>query len=106
MPEQGFTHPDAAPLADVGARLQPISAEDHDGGSMTEMAHFIPLAERSPAGDPGRAAIAEIEPDVEELEVDARHQDRRHGHQDDRLSGALETQRHHRPLVLAIEPLD
>ena len=64
--EQGFIHPDALTLPDVGALLEAVSAEDHDRGSMTEMAHLIALPEGATAGDPIRPAVLEVEPDVED----------------------------------------
>ncbi len=84
----------------------PSRGEHDDGRAVLEPAHFLALAEIGVAGDDVGSAVSQVEQHIEEVQPDARDQDRRHRHQREELVRGLEPAADDRALVLAEQILD
>jgi len=71
-----------------------------------EATHLLALVQLGVAGNEVRAAIAKVQPHVDELEPDARDQDGRNRHQGDQRARGQHPAADHRPFIFAKEPFD
>jgi UDP-2,3-diacylglucosamine pyrophosphatase LpxH len=80
-PQQGNAHADLRPLGEALAQGEACRREHDDRGPVLEPAHLLALAKGRVAGDPVGPPIAKVQQHVEEMEPDARDEDRGHRHQ-------------------------
>ena len=98
--------PDRCSRLHVIAERKSIRREYDDRRSMLKPAHFFALAEACIAGDGLGPAVGSIEIGVEKTQPDAGDEDRRDGHQRDKMPGPGELGLNDGALVLAEQFLD
>src|SRR5262249_26335124 len=98
--------PDRFALARVLAQLEARWRDDNDRGAVMEVAELVAFPVRRPAGDAIRSPIFQIERNIDEVQVNARYENRRHGDEHDSSVAIREPRVDDGTLVLAVQTGD
>jgi hypothetical protein len=86
MLEQRLPHADPHAFLDAPDQLEVPAGQEHDGRAVLEVPHFVASLKHGGTGQAGRPVVPLIEEDVDEIESNARDEDRADGDERDRFS--------------------
>src|SRR5215471_1591173 len=106
MNEERLAHPNRMTFANAITQFETRSPEDDDRGAVFEVAHLVALHERRAARNSIRSFVAEVERDIDEVEVDARNQNCGDRDKRQRFGGSGQLQSKDGTLVPAVQTFD
>src|SRR5215467_7955737 len=106
MNEERLAHPNRMTFVNAITQFETRSAEDDDRGAVFEVAHLVALHERRAARNSIRPFVAEVEGDVDEVEMDARDQNCGDRYERERFGGSGQLECKDGPLVPAVQAFD
>src|SRR6516225_6577898 len=98
---EGLSDANDLALAKCGAGGKASSAEDEDRRAVAKVPNLLPARERRSTRDTAWASIRHVQRDIDELELNARHENRGHRHKHQQLVRPNESKWHDGALILA-----
>ena len=104
--EERLSHSNRVTGHDAVHEVETAGGERDDRRAVAEVAQLITFLKRGATDEAAMAGVLQIERWVEDIQVNAGHENGRHRHQRHGLSGPPQRRVEDRALVLAEEPLD